>query len=249
MSEPRPADSVLMGDAAHVDVHAPQGTRAPPGVCCAWPATIGSSPRSGAAATRPSRSPSSATASGILAFCRHMLGSREEAEDAVQHTFAAAYRDLQRGGDREIVLKPWLFTIARNRCLSVLRARHELPQDHTEVATAGLAEQVEQRAELRELAGRHARAARRAARGAAAGRGRRPRAGGHRIRARLRGGPREGARLPGAVGADRPPRGARAALRARSASSSPSCAEARCDAPSCGSTCANARGAASSARR
>ena len=31
---------------------------------------------------------------GILAFCRHMLGSREEAEDAVQHTFVAAYRDL-----------------------------------------------------------------------------------------------------------------------------------------------------------
>ena len=88
---------------------------------------------------------------GILAFCRHMLGSREEAEDAVQHTFAAAYRDLQRGGDREIALKPWLFTIARNRCLSVLRARHELPQDDAEVATAGLTEQVEQRAELREL--------------------------------------------------------------------------------------------------
>ena len=27
---------------------------------------------------------------GILAFCRHMLGSAEEAEDAVQHTFMAA---------------------------------------------------------------------------------------------------------------------------------------------------------------
>ena len=80
-----------------------------------------------------------------------MLGLREEAEDAVQHTFAAAYRDLQRGGDREIALKPWLFTIARNRCLSVLRARHELPQGDAEVATAGLTEQVEQRAELRDL--------------------------------------------------------------------------------------------------
>src|SRR4051794_41552086 len=31
---------------------------------------------------------------GILAFCRHMLGSVEEAEDAVQHTFMAAYRAL-----------------------------------------------------------------------------------------------------------------------------------------------------------
>jgi RNA polymerase sigma factor (sigma-70 family) len=88
---------------------------------------------------------------GILAFCRHMLGSREEAEDAVQHTFAAAYRDLQRGGEREIALKAWLYTIARNRCLSVLRARREQPAELEELATDGLSERVEQRAELREL--------------------------------------------------------------------------------------------------
>ena len=56
-----------------------------------------------------------------------MLGSREEAEDAVQHTFAAAYRDLQRRGERDIALKAWLYTIARNRCVSVLRARREQP--------------------------------------------------------------------------------------------------------------------------
>src|SRR5215216_3409493 len=88
---------------------------------------------------------------GILAFCRHMLGSREEAEDAVQHTFAAAFRDLQRGGERQITLKPWLYTIARNRCLSVLRARREQAMDQPELATVGLAEQVERRSELREL--------------------------------------------------------------------------------------------------
>src|ERR671915_712528 len=92
----------------------------------------------------------------ILAFCRHMLGTREEAEDAVQHTFAAAYRDLQRGRDRDIALKPWLFAIARNRCLSVLRARREVPTavDALESGSpsgAGLAEQVEERADLRHL--------------------------------------------------------------------------------------------------
>jgi RNA polymerase sigma factor (sigma-70 family) len=92
----------------------------------------------------------------ILAFCRHMLGSPEEAEDAVQHSFAAAYRDLQRGGDREIAVKPWLFTIARNRCLSVLRARREVPADADTLQSgapsgAGLAEQVEERADLRRL--------------------------------------------------------------------------------------------------
>ena len=62
---------------------------------------------------------------GILAFCRHMLGSREEAEDAVQHTFAAAFKDLQGDRRRKIALKAWLYTIARNRCVSVLRARRE----------------------------------------------------------------------------------------------------------------------------
>jgi hypothetical protein len=32
---------------------------------------------------------------GILSFCRHMLGSPDEAEDAVQHTFASAFRHLR----------------------------------------------------------------------------------------------------------------------------------------------------------
>lgn len=85
----------------------------------------------------------------ILAFCRHMLGSREEAEDAVQHTFAAAYRQLLRD-DRAVVLKPWLFTIAKHRCVSILRARHE-HAELGEIAVDGLSDQVERRAELREL--------------------------------------------------------------------------------------------------
>ena len=88
---------------------------------------------------------------GILAFCRHMLRSREEAEDVVQHTFAAAFSDLQREGERRIALKAWLYTIARNRCVSVLRARREHPAELEEVPTDGLSEQVEHRAELREL--------------------------------------------------------------------------------------------------
>jgi RNA polymerase sigma factor (sigma-70 family) len=90
---------------------------------------------------------------GILGFCRHMLGSREEAEDAVQHTFAAAFNDLQRDDERQIALKPWLYTIARNRCLSLLRARREQTAVLEEIPTDGLHEQVESRAELRELLG------------------------------------------------------------------------------------------------
>jgi RNA polymerase sigma factor (sigma-70 family) len=88
---------------------------------------------------------------GILAFCRHMLGSREEAEDAVQHTFAAAFRNLERSAERSIALRAWLYTIARNRCISVLRARREQAAELHDLPTEGLSEQVEQRAELREL--------------------------------------------------------------------------------------------------
>ena len=88
---------------------------------------------------------------GILGFCRHMLGSPEEAEDAVQHTFAAAFRDLQRPGERPLALKPWLYAIARNRCVSVLRSRREHATDQPEPLTVGLAEHVERRGELRDL--------------------------------------------------------------------------------------------------
>ena len=89
---------------------------------------------------------------GILAFCRHMVGSAEEAEDAVQHTFIAAHRDLV-GSDKPIQLKAWLYTIARNRCLSVLRARKEEPplDDVPEPSVQGLAAEVQQREDLREL--------------------------------------------------------------------------------------------------
>ncbi len=90
-------------------------------------------------------------APGLLAFCHHMLSSREEAEDAVQLTFAAAHSDLLRRSDRVVALKPWLFTIARNRCLSMLRARREPPAELGELPTSGLGEQVEGRAELRQL--------------------------------------------------------------------------------------------------
>src|SRR3954463_4432386 len=87
---------------------------------------------------------------GILAFCRHMLASTEEAEDAVQHTFVQAHDGIRRG-DRELKLKPWLYAIARNRCISMLRARREEPAELHDVPTAGLSEAVQQRSDLREL--------------------------------------------------------------------------------------------------
>src|SRR4051795_651827 len=98
---------------------------------------------------------------GLVSFCRHLLGSLEEAEDAVQHTFLAAHRAML-GDERELHLKAWLYAIARNKCISMLRARRErlgFDDDELELvpSTAGLSAEVEQREDLRALLGDLAR--------------------------------------------------------------------------------------------
>jgi RNA polymerase sigma factor (sigma-70 family) len=86
----------------------------------------------------------------LLAFCRHMLGSREEAEDVLQHTFLAAYRSMPDGDD--VRVKPWLYAVARNRCLSLLRARRDaVALDEGLVASEGLVAEVDRRDDLRAL--------------------------------------------------------------------------------------------------
>src|SRR5215213_1381641 len=62
----------------------------------------------------------------VLAFCAHMLGSWEEAEDAAQQAFVAAYGELARG-NRPRALRPWLYGVARHRCLAALEARRARP--------------------------------------------------------------------------------------------------------------------------
>jgi RNA polymerase sigma-70 factor, ECF subfamily len=58
-------------------------------------------------------------ASRLMAFCRSRLGSREEAEDAVQQTFLNAHRSL-RSGTVPHAEAAWMFAIAANVC----RERH-----------------------------------------------------------------------------------------------------------------------------
>jgi RNA polymerase sigma factor (sigma-70 family) len=90
---------------------------------------------------------------GVLGFCRHMLGSVEEAEDAVQHTFLAAYREIV-GSDKPIQLRPWLYAIARNRSLTLLRTRaRQATEEMHEPPTEHLAAEVERRHDLRALLG------------------------------------------------------------------------------------------------
>jgi RNA polymerase sigma factor (sigma-70 family) len=57
----------------------------------------------------------------IFGYCFHQLGSREEAEDAVQTTFMNAFRGLKRGIVPELE-SAWLFKIAHNVCLSRRRS-------------------------------------------------------------------------------------------------------------------------------
>ena len=80
-----------------------------------------------------------------------MLGSRDEAEDALQQAFVSAHADIV-SSDKPIRFKAWIYTIARNRCLSILRSRREQPSDDIDrVSTAGLGDEVQHRADLREL--------------------------------------------------------------------------------------------------
>ena len=63
--------------------------------------------------------------SRLLAFCRHMLGSREDAEDVLQEVFAAAFNAIC-ADDRPLKVRPWLYRIARNRSLNHLRKQQPI---------------------------------------------------------------------------------------------------------------------------
>jgi RNA polymerase sigma factor (sigma-70 family) len=56
----------------------------------------------------------------LFAFCRHLLRSREDAEDVLQEVFASAFKAMT-ADERPINVRPWLYRIARNRCLNHLR--------------------------------------------------------------------------------------------------------------------------------
>ena len=87
----------------------------------------------------------------LLSYCRHMLGPGTKREDALQQAFIKAHQALL-GGTAPRELRPWLYAIARNCCLTAIAARRptcEL-QDHTPTLE-GLSEEVHQREDLREL--------------------------------------------------------------------------------------------------
>ncbi|MEA2274037.1 MAG: hypothetical protein QOI98_2745, partial [Solirubrobacteraceae bacterium] len=70
--------------------------------------------------------------SRLLAFCRHMLGSKEDAEDVLQEVFAAAFNAML-ADEREINVRPWLYRIARNRSLNHLRRAQAIGVDSMDI--------------------------------------------------------------------------------------------------------------------
>ncbi len=90
----------------------------------------------------------------LLAFCQHMLTSREDAEDMLQEVFVAAHKAIL-ADNRHLNVRPWLYRIARNRCLNHLRKPVAEGQDtmdfHPYENGASTAERVQNREEFRQL--------------------------------------------------------------------------------------------------
>jgi RNA polymerase sigma factor (sigma-70 family) len=90
----------------------------------------------------------------LLGFCRQMLGSTEDAEDILQEVFVNAYRAML-ADEREINLRPWLYRIARNRCLNHLRKPTADAQESMDMVPAveasSTAEKAHNREEFRQL--------------------------------------------------------------------------------------------------
>jgi len=92
----------------------------------------------------------------LLSFCRHMLNSREDAEDVLQEVFAAAFNAIL-ADEREINVRPWLYRIARNRSLNHLRKATAIGVDSMDIhyAEHGIStgEKVLRRESFRQLIG------------------------------------------------------------------------------------------------
>jgi RNA polymerase sigma factor (sigma-70 family) len=88
----------------------------------------------------------------LYRFCLAIVGNPEDAQEALQNTMIKVLRALP-GEERSIDLKPWLYRIAHNESIDLLRRRRETRElDVEQVAPGyGLAEDAEARERLRAL--------------------------------------------------------------------------------------------------
>jgi RNA polymerase sigma factor (sigma-70 family) len=71
----------------------------------------------------------------LYRYCRSILGSDEDAQDALQNTMLKALNAIP-GEERTIALRPWLFRVAHNEAISLVRRRSpaEAPLDEANAA-------------------------------------------------------------------------------------------------------------------
>jgi RNA polymerase sigma factor (sigma-70 family) len=88
----------------------------------------------------------------LYRYCRSILRDHEDAQDALQSTMTHAFVALRSSG-RELAVRPWLFRIAHNEAVSILRKRRPndcLAEKHLPSDTS-VERTLEQRERLRVL--------------------------------------------------------------------------------------------------
>lgn len=88
----------------------------------------------------------------LYGYCYSILGNQDDSLDALQNTMAKALDHLP-GGDSDLAVKPWLYRVAHNECIDLIRSRR-LTTDITEhdiACTAELESQVADRERLRQI--------------------------------------------------------------------------------------------------
>jgi RNA polymerase sigma factor (sigma-70 family) len=88
----------------------------------------------------------------LYRFCIGIVGNADDAQDALQNTMVKVLRALP-GEERRIELKPWLYRIAHNESIELLRRRRDTPELDAELPSPepGTNERAETRERLRRL--------------------------------------------------------------------------------------------------
>lgn len=88
----------------------------------------------------------------LYRYCLAILGDPQDAQDALQNTMLKVLRALP-GEKRDVKLKPWLYRIAHNESIDLLRRRRDSRELDAELAAPGpsLADELSTRQRLRQL--------------------------------------------------------------------------------------------------
>ncbi|HEU4736323.1 MAG TPA: sigma-70 family RNA polymerase sigma factor [Solirubrobacterales bacterium] len=88
----------------------------------------------------------------LYRYCMAIVGDSQDAQDALQNAMLKVLRALP-GEQREIKLKPWLYRIAHNESVDLLRRRRDTRELDAELAAPGppLADELSSRERLRQL--------------------------------------------------------------------------------------------------